>query len=521
MRDEEVPEGEMVFAQESEEAPVGQPARPGWKVMIIDDDAGVHEVTRLALSGFEFDGRGLEFLSAYSAAEGELLLRAHPDTAVALVDVVMEREHAGLDLVRTIREVHHNRLIRLILRTGQPGQAPERAVIRQYDINDYKEKSELSAQKLYSTILTSLRSWRDLMALNANRAGLRRVIHATGEIFRTRDLSRFVQGVLEQLVALLYLERDAMFIKCDSLALRHDGGQVVVAAATGRFVELIGTPAGASLPAQMLDDVATVLRTRQPLLREGEYWGYFQADGGKENVIYLKSLHPLSRDDSHLIQLFLQNVSIAYENTLLHEEIEGTQRDIVYMLGEAIETRSRETGQHVRRVAEYCHLIARGLGLPDREADILKVAAPLHDFGKIGIPDAVLHKPSKLDEDEWAVMRQHAEIGQDLLSQSKREILQAAAVLAGQHHEKWDGSGYPLGLQGEQIHIYGRIGAVADVFDALASLRSYKAPWPLEAILDYLRQQRGRHFDPAIVDWVLDNVDIMGTVARDFPDTRV
>ncbi|MBI3532259.1 MAG: DUF3369 domain-containing protein, partial [Burkholderiales bacterium] len=253
MRDEEVPEGEMVFAQESEEAPVGQPARPGWKVMIIDDDAGVHEVTRLALSGFEFDGRGLEFLSAYSAAEGELLLRAHPDTAVALVDVVMEREHAGLDLVRTIREVHHNRLIRLILRTGQPGQAPERAVIRQYDINDYKEKSELSAQKLYSTILTSLRSWRDLMALNANRAGLRRVIHATGEIFRTRDLSRFVQGVLEQLVALLYLERDALFIKCDSLALRHDGSEVVVAAATGRFVELIGTPAGASLPAQMLE----------------------------------------------------------------------------------------------------------------------------------------------------------------------------------------------------------------------------------------------------------------------------
>lgn len=221
-----------------------------------------------------------------------------------------------------------------------------------------------------------------------------------------------------------------------------------------------------------------------------------------------------------MIQLFVQNVSIAYENTLLHEEIEGTQRDIVYMLGEAIETRSRETGQHVRRVAEYCHLIARGMGLSDREADILKVAAPLHDFGKIGIPDAVLHKPSKLDEDEWAVMRQHAEIGQDLLSQSKREILQAAAVLAGQHHEKWDGSGYPLGLQGEQIHIYGRIGAVADVFDALASLRSYKAPWPLEAILDYLRQQRGRHFDPAIVDWVLDNVDIMGTVAQAFPDTR-
>jgi len=520
MKKTDPPEGEMIFAQELEVTPAGRPARAGWKIMIIDDDAGVHEVTRLALGGFEFDGRGLVFLHAYSAAEGEALLAAHPDTAVALVDVVMEHERAGLDLIRTIREVQRNRMIRLILRTGQPGQAPERAVISQYDINDYKEKSELSAQKLYSAILTSLRSWRDLMALDGNRAGLQRVIHATGEIFRTRDLSRFVQGVLEQLVALLFLEHDAMLIKCDSLALRHEGGQVVVVAATGSFVGLVGTQAVSSLPAHMLEDVATVLRTRQPLLREGEYWGYFQAHGGKENVIYLKSHQPLSNDDSSLIQLFLQNVSIAYENTLLHEEIEGTQRDIVYMLGEAIETRSRETGQHVRRVAEYCHLIARGLGLAEREADILKIAAPLHDFGKIGIPDAVLHKPGTLDADEWAVMRQHAEIGHEMLGQSRREILQAAAVLAGQHHEKWDGSGYPLGLQGEQIHIFGRIGAVADVFDALGSRRSYKEPWPLEAILDYLRQQRGLHFDPDIVDWVLDNVDRMATVAAHFPDSR-
>lgn len=520
MKDAHNADGDMIYAQEADESGTLPIAQPGWKVMIIDDDQGVHEVTRLALAGFEFDGRGLEFLGAFSAAEGERLLRAHPETAVALVDVVMEHEHAGLDLIRTIREVHKNRLIRLILRTGQPGQAPERAVIREYDINDYKEKSELSAQKLYSTILTSLRSWRDLQALDANRVGLRRVIHATAEIFRTRDLGHFVQGVLEQLVALLFLERDALLLKCDSLALRREGGQLAVVAATGRFTELVGGDAARKLPEQMMADVATVLRTRRPLVREGEYWGYFQARGGKENVIYFRSLRPLSPDDSSLIQLFLQNVSVAYENTLLHEEIEGTQRDIVYMLGEAIETRSRETGQHVRRVAEYCSLIARGIGLSQREADILKIAAPLHDFGKIGIPDAVLHKPGKLEPEEWAVMRQHAEIGREMLARSDREILRAAALLAGQHHEKWDGSGYPQGLKGEQIHIYGRIGAVADVFDALGSRRSYKEPWPLEQILDYLRQQRGLHFDPAIVDWVLGNVDAMAGIASDFPDTQ-
>lgn len=511
-------DGEMLFARESETSPVTQPPRAGWKIMVIDDDLGVHEVTRLALSDFEFDGRRLDFINAYSAAEGERLLRAHPDTAVALVDVVMEHEHAGLDLIRTIREVQKNRMIRLILRTGQPGQAPERSVIRQYDINDYKEKSELSAQKLYSTVLTSLRSYRDLMALEANRIGLQRVIHATGEIFQTREMSRFVQGVLEQLVALLFLDRDAMLIKCDSLALEREGGQVVVVAATGSFVGLVGGDALSSLPTHLLEDVAKVLKSKKPMVHNGEYWGYFQARGGKENVIYLKSLQPLSEDDSSLIQLFLQNVSIAYENTLLHEEIEGTQRDIVYMLGEAIETRSRETGQHVRRVAEYCYLIARGLGLPQRDVEILKIASPLHDFGKIGIPDAILHKPGKLEPDEWVVMRQHAEIGREMLGRSNREILQAASMLAGHHHEKWDGSGYPLGLSGEAIHLYGRIGAVADVFDALATRRSYKEPWPLDKILDYLREQRGLHFDPSIVDWVLANVEVMSGVAEQFPD---
>jgi response regulator RpfG family c-di-GMP phosphodiesterase len=507
---------DMIFAQE--EQPAIKPDRAEWKILVVDDDKFVHEVTRMALANFEFDGRGLKFINAFSAAEGEKMLALHPDIAVALVDVVMEHEHAGLDLVRTIREVSRNRLIRLILRTGQPGQAPERAVIRQFDINDYKEKSELSAQKLYSTVLTSLRSYRDLLALDANRAGLQRVIQATGEIFQKRELGQFVQGVLEQLVALLFLERDTMLIKCDSLALEREAEHMVVVAATGRYVGLVGNSTQSSLPPQLLEDVSNVLNSKKPMMRDGEYWGYFQARGGKENVIYLRSLQALSEDDSKLIQLFLQNVSIAYENNLLHEEIEGTQRDIVYMLGEAIETRSRETGQHVRRVAEYCYIIASGLGLPERDAEILRIAAPLHDFGKIGIPDAVLHKPGKLDADEWVIMRTHAEIGREMLGQSRREILQAAAILAGHHHEKWDGSGYPLGLKGEEIHIYGRIGAVADVFDALGSRRSYKEPWPLEQILGYMREQRALHLDPVVVDWVLNNVDAMQAVAQNFPD---
>jgi response regulator RpfG family c-di-GMP phosphodiesterase len=513
-------EDDLLFAPEETE----RSTRPevqrmqGWKVLIIDDDQGIHDVTRLALNGFEFEQRPLEFLHAHSGEQARTMLRENPDIALAIVDVVMETEHAGLELVRFIREDMHNHLVRLVLRTGQPGQAPERTVIRDYDINDYKEKAELSAQKLYSTVLTSLRSYRDLTALDANRRGLEQIIRSSGELFRMPALSGFIQGVLEQLIALLYLDSDSMYVNCDSIALEHSEEQISVVAATGQFAGMVGRNAVEALPESVLSVINEALHSKSVVVRDNVYVGYFQPRKGREDVIYITSSRTLSEDDSNLIQLFLHNVSIAYENALLREEIEGTQRDMVYMLGEAIETRSKETGQHVRRVAEYCRLIAMGIGLSEREAEVLRIAAPLHDFGKIGIPDHILHKPGKLDDEEWTVMRTHAELGQEMLGRSDREILQAAATLAGHHHEKWDGSGYPRGIAGDAIHLYGRIGAVADVFDALGSKRCYKDAWITDQIIDFFREQKGSHFDPQIVDWVLDNMDQMLAVRRNFPD---
>jgi len=491
-----------------------------WKILIVDDERGIHDVTRLALKDFEFAGRGLQFLNAHSGAEAKKFLQEEPDIAVALVDVVMEHEHAGLELIQYIRETLNNDLIRLVLRTGQPGQAPERKVIREYDINDYKEKTELTAQKLYSTIYTSLRSYRDLVALDHNRRGLEHIIKASAQIFTKPHLDTFVQGVLEQLTALLYLGEDALYIGCECLAFEEDQGNGKIIAATGRFEELIGkSPADTeSMEVGVYQAILEAHALRKSILREKEFIGYFQPREGRQDVIYVSSPTPFKRGDLRLIEIFLHNVSIAYENVLLTDEIEGTQRDMVYMLGEAIETRSRETGQHVRRVAEYCRLIALGMGLSEREAEILHVAAPLHDFGKIGIPDGILHYPGKLCDEEWEVMKTHATIGKELLNRSDREILKAAAVVAGEHHEHWDGSGYPDGLQGEDIHIYGRICALADVFDALGSKRCYKDTWDLDEILDYLRTQSGVQFDPRMIDWVLDNIETMKKVRENFPD---
>lgn len=511
---------DVMFASEEGANPSSpdSSSRDAWNLLVVDDEQGVHEVTKLALTNFKFDGKPLRFLHAYSAAEAKQVMLKTSNIAVALVDVVMETEHAGLDLVKYIRNEANNKLIRIILRTGQPGQAPERAVIHDYDINDYKEKTELSAQKLYSSLLTSLRSYRDLAALQANRNGLERVIRASGNIFRMGQLNGFIQGVLEQLIALLYLDQGSIFINCDSLALENNSGAMIITAATGSYADLVGKDAHATLPREILNDILESLKIRNTVLRKDVFVGYFQANSGREDVVYISSSRTLSKDDAELIKLFLQNVAIAYENVLLRDEIEGTQRDIVYMLGESIETRSKETGQHVRRVAEYARIIALGVGLTEKEAEVLRIAAPLHDFGKIGIPDDVLHKPGKLSDEEWEVMKTHAQIGQQMLGKSKREILQAAAMLAGHHHEKWDGTGYPAGLKGEDIHIYGRIGALADVFDALGSKRCYKEPWPMEQILTFIKDQRGTHFEPRLVDWVLGHVEELVKVKGLFPD---
>ncbi len=191
----------------------------------------------------------------------------------------------------------------------------------------------------------------------------------------------------------------------------------------------------------------------------------------------------------------------------LNHAIEETQKEIIYAMGEIGETRSKETGNHVKRVALYSYELALLYGLSEQEASILHMASPMHDIGKVGIPDAILNAPRKLTVDEFKVMQTHAELGYNMLKHSDKAILQAASIVAHQHHEKWDGSGYPRGLNGEDIHIYGRITAVADVFDALGSERVYKSAWPLEDILALFEEEKGKHFDPTLVTLFTENLE--------------
>jgi PAS domain S-box-containing protein len=202
----------------------------------------------------------------------------------------------------------------------------------------------------------------------------------------------------------------------------------------------------------------------------------------------------------------------------LNQEIIETQKELICILGEVVEGRSRETGMHIKRVAKISKLLAVKLGLSEEYAEMIRVTAPMHDIGKVGIPDDILHKPGKLTEAEYEVMKQHAYLGFDMLKGLDRPLVKMAAQIAHQHHERFDGTGYPLGLKGDDISIEGRIVSLVDVFDALGARRSYKTPWSDEEIIKYIKSQSGKHFDPELVDLFLHNYAEISAIRDKFKD---
>lgn len=214
-------------------------------------------------------------------------------------------------------------------------------------------------------------------------------------------------------------------------------------------------------------------------------------------------------------------VSIRHDITEIIElqnEIVETQKEVVFTMGAIGESRSKETGNHVKRVAEYSKALALGYGLSEEEAELLKQASPMHDIGKVAIADSILNKPAKLTEDEFKIMKTHTNLGYKMLKSSNRDILKAASIVAYQHHEKYNGRGYPQGLKAKEIHIFGRITAIADVFDALGSDRCYKKAWKLEKILNLFKEERGEHFDPTLVDVLFENLDKILEIRSKFRD---
>jgi len=200
------------------------------------------------------------------------------------------------------------------------------------------------------------------------------------------------------------------------------------------------------------------------------------------------------------------------------QDLLATQKEMIERLGLIAEYRDNETAAHTIRVGHYVETIALKLGLKAKEAEMLRFSAPMHDIGKVGVPDSILLKPGKLDPDEWNIMKKHAEFGYDILKNSRSLILKNAGIIAVSHHEKWNGKGYPAGLATDQIPLYGRITAIADVFDALMMSRPYKQAWPLDKAVALINEEAGLHFDPSIVEIFNQVVDELVLIKEKYVD---
>jgi len=244
------------------------------------------------------------------------------------------------------------------------------------------------------------------------------------------------------------------------------------------------------------------------VIKEGSVYKGINSDLSKDGEEFTTKtvILPMVTKDGIIEYFFCIRTDITQLIELTNDIID-TQKDIIVTMGAIGESRSKETGVHVKRVAEYSRLLAMKYGLNKEQCDLLYNASPMHDIGKVAISDSILQKPGKLTSEEFEIMKTHSTLGYNMLKNSKRDILSAAAIVAHEHHEKYDGSGYPNNKKGEDIHIFGRITAVADIFDALGSDRCYKKAWDLDKIVELLRQEKGKHFDPKLVDIFIDNLD--------------
>jgi signal transduction histidine kinase len=344
----------LQLIEDSGRVPEASTARK-WKVAVIDDDQAVHEGTRFALSDYNLNGQTLEILSAYSAAEGRTLMRAHPDIAAVLLDVIMETDAAGLDLVEFIRNEIKNETVRIILRTGQPGQAPERRVIVDYDINDYKAKTELTADKLFTSLTAALRSYQQLERMVQTRRGLEIIIDAASTLYDFKSMQRLAEGVLTQIASLLNVD-------CAGILVLRDGGSAgddfSVLAGSGCYSRFTGAAGSKSLDTDLRQMVEAAFHRRKHEFADHRSVLYVRTGSGREVVVLLQAERDLSDTDRSLVEIFGSRLSIAFDNVILYQQLNEANTQ----LEDRVAQRTRALMQANRRLSAQWLRLQRANG---------------------------------------------------------------------------------------------------------------------------------------------------------------
>jgi len=510
---------DFIFKEESEtsESLTVIKSNKKWRILIVDDDDSVHHVTRLVLSGAEIESRQLEITSVYSMEEAKETLLKDNDFCMAFVDVVMETDHAGLELVQWIREELKNQFIRLILRTGQAGTAPEAKVIKDYDINDYKEKTDFTSNKMITTVYAGIRAYRDIMTIQRSLDAFKKLLEATHDLLKKDQLKSFGSAALNHLLSLMNVDSSALYIARTQIDFDLQSSSLILAC-TGKYVSESDSLELSDIDNDVKEKIQQVFKSKDNYSNEHCFVGYYQSSINAASVLYIEFEDDQEHFKVNLAELFATNIALILESLTRQKEIEETQKELLFIVGEVLEARSKGKSYHVKRVALLCELLATKLGLEESFIKALGLAVTLHDFEDVGIPKYIMNKPDKLVGDEWGIMKNHAITEGDILQKSTVSVSKLASRLVYSYHENWDGSGYPEGLKGNYIPIESRIMAVVNVFDALGSTRSDTAPLTDEKIKDFIILEKNKKFDAALVDIIVDNFDEFTSIRAQFPD---
>ncbi len=452
-------------------------------------------ISVLLITGYNFRALSIKAIENQAIAHGELVkagLTAHMKAGV------MDLREYYLEEIKQLHHINELKIIRggdVSAQFGPGNLAWERTELdahAQQAFDSMKPIFELNEFTLKPSIrvvipyVASSKGALDCLACHAVEEGV-----VLGAVDMELDVTEY---------------RDHAAIVIGGISLLSMFALVLVLVNTSRTIKKY-----VQLPLEMLVDNATqAYHKHQPVPVDQYKTHEFTSVADEFNLFNSEII-------AHQAELNLKNKQLLD----LNDEIESTLRETIYTMGVIEERRSKETANHTKRVTLYSQILAQKLGLPESDIDLLTAAAPLHDIGKLGVPDDILFKPGQFDPVERKVMENHSRIGYEMLKHSKRDILVVAGVIAYQHHERWNGSGYPQGLCGEDIHIYGRIVALADVFDALYSPRVYKEAWQLDRVLTLIKSERGKHFDPRLVDIFLKNVDEFVAIYEQYPTDDV
>lgn len=504
--------------------PTDQTSNDCWKILIIDDDNFIHKVIEESLKDYVFEGRPLEILQAYTSQEALRILSQNKDIALILLDVYIGSEAIGLKLAKYIREIVGNSLVRIILMTSSIDNTLRKEAVVNYDINGYEYKKDLMSKKLHTVVTSSLRYYRDILHMYNNKKAMEEIATTSSQLFGKESIEDFFETTLYHLNYVINLYEDNYGFDVSSLAAVKANGDnhFRVVSGFGKYQSAIHSPLEDVLSDGDYGLIKDAGTSNNCIISEDNFVSCYNSSSGVEAVVFLEMDN---KGENHvnydILKVFHRNIAASFEKLCINMEIEETQREILYILGELTEAKSEETGNHVLRVSKYAKILAEKYGHSKRDVMLVTMAAPIHDIGKIAISDSILLKPCSLTPSEWEIVKSHTTIGYNILKNSNRDLLKSAAIIAHQHHERYDGKGYPQGLKGEEIHIFGRIVAVADVFDALGSPRVYKKPWVLNDILTYFKEERGKHFDPKLVDILFENINEFLEIKEKFSDENI